>query len=122
MSRLLRRLRHFGRNDDGQVIVVIVAGMLLFLAIAAVVVDGGHAFVVKRSLQNAVDASSLAAAAKLTPGLICDSVTISNATDCDAVKAEVELYLGYNGFSGIMLVPCIRQSGPPENGLIPPGA
>ncbi|MDP9262355.1 MAG: pilus assembly protein, partial [Actinomycetota bacterium] len=72
MSRLRKSLRRFHRREDGQTFVFISIAAILIMVVAMVVVDGAHAFVEKRSLQNAVDAASLAGAGKLpTDGTPC---------------------------------------------------
>ena len=126
MDRWLRRLRRLRGREDGQVLILVAGSMVLILGFAALVVDGGHAFVVKRSLQNAVDAASLAAATVLPlgGGLTCEN---GNSSDlrcggASGVEKTAEQYLASNGFTAITLVPCIRQTSPREDGLIPAGA
>jgi hypothetical protein len=105
MTRLWRRLRHFKENDDGQVVILVIGAMVLVLAVAAVVIDGAHAFVVKRSMQNAVDAASLAAASSLpTDGSACSAACMTS------VQSTADTYLGYNGFSGVVLHACASAS------------
>lgn len=68
--RLLRPLpsRHLtlasarNRRADGQVLVIFALGLVLLLAVAAIVVDGGNAWVQQRATQNGTDASSEAGA------------------------------------------------------------
>ena len=49
-------------DESGQVLPWVVVMMLSVLAVAALVVDLGHAMVVQRQLQNQADAAALAAA------------------------------------------------------------
>jgi hypothetical protein len=75
--------------------------MLMILALAAVVIDGGHAFFEKKRAQNAVDAASLAAAGQLPTGAACsgpDTQGPPNATCLYKVRTTAEQYLGYNGY------------------------
>jgi hypothetical protein len=64
------------RSDDGQILVVVAGGMLLFLAVVALVVDLGFAFMLHRQEQNAADPGAIAAARYIpdaiagTPGAI----------------------------------------------------
>ncbi len=58
-SPMLRRMR---AEEDGQVIPWVVLLLVLFLGMCAITVDIGHAMLVKRQLQVAVDAVALAAA------------------------------------------------------------
>lgn len=57
-----RSLTHVGRHEDGQILVVVAGGMVLFLAIVALVVDLGFVFVLRRQEQNAADPGAVAAA------------------------------------------------------------
>lgn len=51
------------RREDGQVVSLLAVGLLVaLLGVAAIVIDVGHAYVVKHKLQAMVDASALAAA------------------------------------------------------------
>lgn len=50
------------RRQDGQILVVVAGGMVLFLAIAALVVDLGFVFMLRRQEQNAADPGAIAAA------------------------------------------------------------
>jgi hypothetical protein len=49
-------------SESGQSLVLVVLGFLAFIAVLALVVDGGNAYAAKRSAQNAADAGALAAA------------------------------------------------------------
>jgi hypothetical protein len=49
-------------SEIGQSLVLVVLGFLAFIAILALVLDGGNAYAAKRSAQNAADAGALAAA------------------------------------------------------------
>lgn len=54
------------RRDDGQVVAFLAVGMLvILLGVAGLVVDVGHAYLVKRKLQASADAAALAGAAVL---------------------------------------------------------
>jgi Flp pilus assembly protein TadG len=55
-------------DESGQVLPWVVVMMLSVLAVAALVVDLGHAMVVQRELQNQADAAALAAAESLSGG------------------------------------------------------
>ncbi len=56
-----RRLMPKVRFEDGQAIVLIAFMMILLLGMAAVAIDGGGLFFLKRDAQNAVDAATLVA-------------------------------------------------------------
>ncbi len=63
MSTFIRLyLRNRREHSRGQILVVVAGGMLLFLAMVALVVDLGLAFMLRRQEQNAADPGALAAA------------------------------------------------------------
>jgi Flp pilus assembly protein TadG len=63
---MAKRSRRVVRTEDGQVLPLLALGLLLLLlGIAALVVDVGRAYVVKRQLQSAADAAALAGAQAL---------------------------------------------------------
>jgi hypothetical protein len=49
-------------SERGQTLVFVVIGFLVFVAILALVIDGGNAYAAKRQAQNAADAGALAGA------------------------------------------------------------
>ena len=49
-------------NEKGQTLVLVVLGFIAFVAVLALVLDGGNAYAAKRSAQNAADAGALAGA------------------------------------------------------------
>jgi len=53
------------RNEKGQAIVILTFAMIVLLLFAALAIDGGNLFVVKRQTQNASDAGALAGARQL---------------------------------------------------------
>ncbi len=64
---MTRRSGRFGRVKDssGQVLALYVVALVALLGLAGLVVDVGHAFFVKRSLQAAADAAATAGASEL---------------------------------------------------------
>ncbi len=50
------------KKERGQVIILIAAGIVLLVAMAGLIVDGGNAYLNRRSAQTAADAAALAAA------------------------------------------------------------
>src|SRR4051812_769877 len=50
-----------GRGERGQALLLVVLALPMFFALIALVSDGSNVFASKRSLQNAADASALAA-------------------------------------------------------------
>ena len=51
-----------GRNQSGQVIVLVVLGLAVLLGAAALVVDLGYAYSAQRNLQSSADSAALAGA------------------------------------------------------------
>lgn len=66
MTRIQRSSR--GHRQEGQILVIAAGGMLLFLAIVALVIDLGFAFMLRRQEQNAADPGALAAARYIPSG------------------------------------------------------
>ena len=70
-SRNSSRQRFFRaaiRDEQGQVLVWVAMGMILFLSASAFALDVGHAYLVRKQLQASADAAALAAAWHLTDG------------------------------------------------------
>lgn len=57
------------RAERGQILVIVAAGMLVFIAMVALVIDGGHAWGQQRSTQNGTDAAAEAGAVVLAKNL-----------------------------------------------------
>ncbi|MEZ8350455.1 TadE/TadG family type IV pilus assembly protein [Vibrio splendidus] len=75
---MLYRVSQSPKKQQGLVVVMITAALLVFLAVSALAVDINHMVVNKTRLQNAVDSAALAAA-----------TILDNSKDKDAVDAEV---------------------------------
>ncbi len=78
------------RKDDGQSLIQFALIVITLLAFVALAVDGGNAFSVRRKMQNAADASALAAARE-----ICLGHTQAQA------KTTANTYLVKNGAQAI---------------------
>ncbi|HYI67018.1 MAG TPA: pilus assembly protein TadG-related protein [Candidatus Limnocylindrales bacterium] len=62
--------RHSSRADErGQILVIVGAGMLVFLSMIALIIDGGHAWGQQRNTQNGADAAAEAGAVRLAENL-----------------------------------------------------
>jgi hypothetical protein len=57
------------RRDGGQIIVIMVGGILAMFAMVGLIVDGGNAFANQRATQNGTDAGALAGATQLAQNL-----------------------------------------------------
>jgi hypothetical protein len=67
-------------SEKGQTLVLVVIGFLVFVAMLALVLDGGNAYAAKRQAQNAADAGALAGATYLcTHRNEADAVTLAEA-------------------------------------------
>jgi Flp pilus assembly protein TadG len=88
------------RHERGQTLIFFVLAMPVFLALIALVVDGSMVLVKRRALQNAADASALAAAQELASApSSCVGACLANF-----VKPQANDYSGRNG--GPSLHPC----------------
>jgi hypothetical protein len=109
-----------GRND-GQSLLLFAVTLPLLLILLAFVVDGAHAFVDYRQLQNAADASALAAAQDLGSST-CGSPPIPAAQQQHCVQNEATDYAYQNGDwpsthgLGHDLQPCGSTGVQPPNG------
>jgi hypothetical protein len=79
-------------RENGQVLVIFVGGLLTLLAIAALVVDLGFVFMIKRQEQNAADPAAIAAARYIHP-------TSTGAADYAGMVAAACLYARQNGYA-----------------------
>ena len=99
------------RGEKGQAAVVItLLLMFAFIALAALAIDGGHLYVVRRDLQNMADAGCLAAATELSLGGD-DAAAIEKAKEYVIMNGGAEeLYTPHEG-SDVDLVRGIEVSG-----------
>jgi hypothetical protein len=79
------------RRDEGQVLIIFVGSLFLFIVIAAVVIDLGFAFMIRRQEQNAADPGAIAAARYIRP-------TPTTGADVPGMRAAACLYARQNGF------------------------
>lgn len=94
------------RDQEGQILVIVAAGMLLFLAVVALVIDLGFAFMLRRQEQNAADPGALAAARYIPTA---DRAAMWNAA-C--------FYAGQNGFRPTRSDGPVCDAGNPSDGSI----
>jgi len=86
------------RRENGQSIIVIAFIVMVILALLALVVDIGNAYAQRRVVQNAVDASAMACAAKLaTQGPLGDNGVRENAVRDVDVEEVMRDYAEFNG-------------------------
>lgn len=84
------------RSDDGQILVLVAVAMVVLLGIAALVVDVGFSWMLRRQEQNAADPGAIAAARWLRDPVTGDSV--SPASVRGQMNAEGCFYAQENGF------------------------
>ncbi len=77
----------------GQILLVVAAGMVVLLGIAAIVIDLGFSWMLHRHEVNAVDPAAIAAARWLR-----DPVTGKPAVNMPAMEADACFYVQQNGF------------------------
>jgi Flp pilus assembly protein TadG len=80
-----------GGHENGQSMVIIAVAMIGMIAMAALVMDGGYAYLQRRRVQNAADAAAVAGARALA------GRQSSNAAAEQAILREINLYAERNG-------------------------
>ncbi len=108
------------RGQSGQTLILVAFMLPLFLALLGLVVDGGSLMVQRREVQNAADATALAAAATLAPYLTeplgvptCDITwaTARNTPARKALTATMQTYSARNkGAAKLNGGSCIRDT------------
>lgn len=81
-----------GSRDRGQILIVVAAGLLVLMAIAAIAIDLGFSWMLRRQEQNAADPAAIAAARHLTDALGAPSWSQAGA------EADACFYAQQNGF------------------------
>lgn len=79
------------RPARGQVLVIFAGGLVVLLAITALVIDLGFAFMIRRQEQNAVDPGAIAAARHIRSG-------VGETSDYPAMRRAACFYARQNGF------------------------
>lgn len=98
------RLMNSSRKEDGQALVLVVFCMAVLLAFIGLALDVGNAFLVKRQLQTAADASAIAAVLEIQQ---CGSTPACEVMQTAAAQAAQE-----NGFANpTVLTDCASSSG-----------
>jgi hypothetical protein len=77
--------------ERGQVMVIMVFGMIVLLVVAGLAIDGGTVFMERRHAQNAADAGALAGTRMLAKA-ICNPAEVDDA----AILAEVRQFVANN--------------------------
>lgn len=84
------------RYERGQVLVLVVLGMVALMGITALVVDGGNVFLDRRQAQNAADSAAMASALARVRGenfvQRANEVAASNGYNNDGASNNVQVY------------------------------
>lgn len=107
-SRTHRNFPFFYHDESGAVAVIVAILLTVFLGVAALAVDIGHLAIVKNELQNAADATALAAANHFYPHTPTSTAT---APDWNAAEVEAGNAIGMNKSDGVALTDCEVQTG-----------
>ncbi len=86
------------KQEQGQVLVIMVFGLILLLVVAGLAIDGGTIFLERRRMQNAADAGALAGTRQLAQS-ICGSESPA-ATDAAVLEAVNEYVVDRNHAGG----------------------
>jgi hypothetical protein len=108
----MRKLRKLNKFESGQSLVIMVFAMTLLIFLAALVIDGGYAFVQHRIVQNAADNSALAGVyvllhneAKPTEAdLLAEIRYVAEANDIVNPTSNVDAF--YTTHNGVDLAGC----------------
>jgi Flp pilus assembly protein TadG len=118
------------RSSSGQVLVIVAMGMIVFIAMVGLVIDGGNAWGQQRETQNGADAAAKAGATVIQ-GVYTDGdpsndptsgdvgCAVAAAADANRVTLEAAEYTDWQGSRmGVDVPPCAAGGG----GAIPAGA
>lgn len=128
MSRFIRT--HRDPTAAGQVLVIVAFGMVAFIAMVGLVIDGGNAWGQQRETQNGADAAAKAGATVMQ-GAFLDADPTNDPTDGDvgcaveeaAAANRVELQTAeYTDWEGVPLGVDVGPCAPGGGGAIPAGA
>ncbi|HIC90130.1 MAG TPA: hypothetical protein EYP04_12110 [Anaerolineae bacterium] len=100
LGRIWGPLRRIRTTQQGQTLVFLLIALPVFLALLALVLDGGYALAQRRQMQNAADAAALAGARQLALGAGYDAIdeTIHQlASENQADEVEWSLLPGEDG-------------------------
>jgi hypothetical protein len=99
-ARSVTRLRTLGSDEDGQVLPLIAFMMIALLAMLALVIDVGHAYLIHRELQASCDAAALAGATSIPYSTLKSDVQ-TVASNYSSVSSG---YNAYKNLAGVTMV------------------
>ena len=103
-------------SQSGQAIIILAIAFLVLMGFAALALDGGHDYLTKRDLQNAADASALAAAKLMAAS--GQRLTAPPASSTSAVAEAANEFAANNGFSTLRNTLCDNPAGTPANTFV----
>lgn len=101
----MKRARIHGGSDDGQILVLFAGGIMALLVFLGMVIDGGNAWLNRRSAQNAADIASLDATS-----LIATAAKSGTTATKLAVWTQIGKSVAANDCSSTGTVPCTWQA------------
>ena len=132
MINFLSRRWRASTHQGGQVLVIVAVGMLVFIAMVGVVIDGGHAWGQQRNTQNGTDAAAEAGAIVLAQNLpytvagqpapngdAAVLAAVQAAADANGIDLEAAFYTDIDGnrLPGPMEVGSLGGAPPPSAAL-----
>ena len=114
------------RDPRGQILVIVAAGMIVFIAMVGLVIDGGNAWGQQRETQNAADSAAKAGAVIVQHNLGGTTMTdgdVGCAVEDAAADNDAELESAeYTNHEGAAYDPSVPVGACGAGGGIPPGA
>jgi Flp pilus assembly protein TadG len=109
-----RRVTRQGRaGSRGQSIVLLALAFMMLIGFAALALDGGHDYLMKRDVQNAADSAALAAGKMLAAsGQRLSGPPLSSN---DSAAQAGNQFAGNNGFATVRNLTCDNPAGTPAN-------
>ena len=118
---MIRRPVLRGRDERGQILVIVAGGMFALLVFLGLIIDGGNAFLNRRDAQNTADLAALAGTRLIASGYTTsDTVGVNNKTR-GQINQEILTSVKANGCLPDGTTPCTWQAwfvGPSGSGPI----
>lgn len=113
-------------RDRGQILVIVAAGMLVFIAMVGLVIDGGNAWGHQRQNQNAADAAAKAGTVVVQQhlgGVVLTDGDVGCAVEQAAADHDADLEAAeYTDHTGTPYSPSVPVGACASGGTIPAGA
>ncbi|GAX91531.1 TadE/TadG family type IV pilus assembly protein [Effusibacillus lacus] len=108
MNKIGWKLNQLIRNEKGAVLVLVAAGMTVFLGLTALVIDGGGLYLERARLQKAMDAAVLAGAQELPNRPEMAKQEAERAAAANGVEAS-ELMITFNASNTTIQATVVRS-------------